>query len=302
MTIQDLEYFAAVCREHSINRAARQLYITPQGLSKALKTLEQELGARLLNRSSSGISLTDSGSYLQEHLDDFLKQYYSIRRGIQSISQRQNHEIDLLSAYGILRLVTPECIGEFKRLHPEIHFHYREYPDRQVERLFSAKEGNVAFTIAPASLPDCSLQKLESFEIKLLVNRRHPLSGREAVTIRDLQGERLYIESSEFQIYHLITGRCREAGFEPDIFFETSGFSLCHKMVRQNKGISVTVDFIFEDMRDPELVTIPFSDGHYHWTTCMLTRKEDLDNPDLLLFRNHVLHWMEEKKKKKIQR
>ena len=47
MTIQDLEYFAAVCREHSINRAARQLYITPQGLSKALKTLEQELGAVL---------------------------------------------------------------------------------------------------------------------------------------------------------------------------------------------------------------------------------------------------------------
>ena len=126
--------------------------------------------------------------------------------------------------------MTPECIGEFKRLHPEIHFHYREYPDRQVERLFSAKEGNVAFTIAPASLPDCSLQKLESFEIKLLVNRRHPLSGREAVTIRDLQGERLYIESSEFQIYHLITGRCREAGFEPDIFFETSGFSLCHNV------------------------------------------------------------------------
>ena len=31
MTIQDLEYFAAVCREHSINRAARQLYITPSG-------------------------------------------------------------------------------------------------------------------------------------------------------------------------------------------------------------------------------------------------------------------------------
>ena len=198
--------------------------------------------------------------------------------------------------------MTPECIGEFKRLHPEIHFHYREYPDRQVERLFAAKEGNVAFTIAPASLPDCSLQKLESFEIKLLVNRRHPLSGRKAVTIRDLQGERLYIESSEFQIYHLITGRCREAGFEPDIFFETSGFSLCHKMVRQNKGISVTVDFIFEDMRDPELVTIPFCDGSYRWTTCMLTRKEDLDNPDLLLFRNHVLHWMEEIKAGKIQR
>ena len=62
------------------------------------------------------------------------------------------------------------------------------------------------------------------------------------------------------------------------------------------------MDFIFEDMRDPELVTIPFCDGSYRWTTCMLTRKEDLDNPDLLLFRNHVLHWMEEIKAGKIQR
>ena len=302
MTIQDLEYFAAVCREHSINRAARMLYITPQGLSKAIKNLEQELGTRLLNRSSSGITLTESGRYLQEHLEDFLQQYYSIRRGIQSIGERERHEIDLLSAYGILRLVTPECLADFQRQHPQIHLHYREYPDKQVERLFAAKEGNVAFTIGPVAAADCSVKKLESFEIKLLVNRLHPLSARESVTIQDLRGEPLYLESSEFQIYHLITGRCREAGFEPNILFETSGFSLCHKMVRQNRGISVTVDFIFEDMRDPELRTIPFSDGNYRWTTCMITRKEDLENPDLPLFRNHVLTWMEAVKAGKISR
>lgn len=302
MSIQDLEYFAAVCREHSINRAARLLYITPQGLSKSIKALEQELDTQLLNRSSSGITLTESGRYLQEHLKDFLEQYYSIRRGIQSIRERQDHEINLLSAYGILRLVTPECLASFQRQHPEIRLHYREYPDRQVERLFAAKEGNAAFSIGPVSLPDCAVRKLESFEIKLLVNRSHPLSGRETVTIGDLRGEPLYIESSEFQIYHLITDRCREAGFEPVIVFETSGFSLCHKMVRQNKGISVTVDFIFEDMQDPELVSIPFSDGNYRWTTCMVTRKEDMDNPDLLLFRNHILHWMEDIKTGRIRR
>ena len=50
MSIQDLEYFAAVCRERSINRAAKLLYITPQGLSKSIKALEQELNAKLLNR------------------------------------------------------------------------------------------------------------------------------------------------------------------------------------------------------------------------------------------------------------
>ena len=293
MTIQDLEYFSAVCRHGSISRAAKSLYITPQGLSKAIKNLEHELNTRLLNRSSSGITLTGPGQYLQEHLDDFLGHYYSLRRGILSISERERHEIDLLSAYGILRLVSPDCLAAFQKEYPRICLHYREYPDKQVERLFASWEGNVAFTIGPVSSPGYSVQVLDSFEIRLLVNRRHPLSQRKSVTIRDLMGEPLYLESSEFQIYHLITGRCREAGFQPNILFETSGFSLCHKMVSQNRGISVTVDFIFEDMRDPDLLAIPFSDGDYRWSVCMLTRKEDMDNPDLLLFRNHILSWME---------
>ena len=54
--------------------------------------------------------------------------------------------------------------------------------------------------------------------------------------------------SSQFN--HLIMKKCEEAGFQPDIAFQTSGFSLCHKMVKENKGISVTVDFVFDDMKE----------------------------------------------------
>ena len=110
MTIQELEYFKIICREKSITKAARQLYITPQGLSKTLKNLESELQTTLLNRNTSGVTLTETGQYLCDHLDTLLTDYYALRHGIREITQRQNHEIDLLSAYGILRLVTPDCI------------------------------------------------------------------------------------------------------------------------------------------------------------------------------------------------
>ena len=119
----------------------------------------------------------------------------------------------------------------------------------------------MAFTIGSSDLPGVQETLLESFEIKLLVNRRHPLSRKETVTIRDLEGEPLYLESSEFYIHHLIRNRCLEAGFTPNIVFETSGFSLCHKMVRENRGISVVVDFVFDDMGNDEMCLIPFSDG-----------------------------------------
>lgn len=292
MTIKDMENFRTVCREQSITKAARLLYITPQGLSKSIKNLESELNTQLLNRSSFGITLTETGQYLYDHISELLDSYYNIYNGIQKIQQTKNREIDLLSAYGILRLVTPECITDFRRKHPEITVHYREYPDKQVERLFLQKEGNVAFTIGPSDSAEFHSDLLESFPVKLLVNRQNPLSSKTSVTIEDLRNQPLYLESSEFYIHHLIMKRCMDAGFTPDIVFETSGFSLCHKMVRKNLGISVVVDFIFDDMGDDSMVLIPFSDGSYQWPTYMLTRK-DLDvSPDILLFQKHVLKWM----------
>lgn len=299
MTIKDLENFRTVCEERSITKAARLLYITPQGLSKSIKNLESEWHTQLLNRTTQGITLTETGEYLYQHLPEFLDSYYNIYTNVQKIQQTQNREIDLLSAYGILRLVSPECITDFRTKHPEITLRYREYPDKQVERLFHEKEGNVAFTIGPSEPDDFTefhAIKLESFPIKLLVNRSHPLSQKQYVEITDLKNEPLYLESSDFYIHHLIVEKCKLAGFTPNIIFETSGFSLCHKMVRKNKGISVVVDFVFDDMGDDSMTLIPFCDGNYEWTTYMLTRKEKDISPDILLFRKHVVKWMKNMK------
>lgn len=295
MTIQELEYFKIICREKSITKAARQLYITPQGLSKTLKNLESELQTTLLNRNTSGVTLTETGQYLCDHLDILLTDYYALRHGIREITQRQNHEIDLLSAYGILRLVTPDCITAFREKYHHISVHYREYPDKQVERLFAAQEGNVAFTIGPADFSPWIATPLEQFEVCLLVNRSHPLSKKTSVTIQDLKDEPIYLESSEFQIHHMFMEKCRLAGFTPHIVFETSGFSLCHKMVRANKGVSLSLGFMFDDMSgDDTMVLIPFSDGSYPWETYMLTREKPAPDSDLKLFRNHILEWMNE--------
>lgn len=65
-------------------------------------------------------------------------------------------------------------------------------------------------------------------------------------------------------------------------------------MVKAGKGISVTVDFVFEDMKAQGLRLIPFSDGTYEWKICMLTRKGEAVSVAVSLFRNFVMDWMRE--------
>lgn len=293
MDIHDLKIFLTIAQEGSVSKASKLLYMTPQGTSKVLKNLETEMGCQLFIRDKSGMKLTESGERFREYALKDVDDYYQVKKDILHIEQRQKKVVDLLSAYGILRLLTPDCLVAFREKYSDIEFHYREYPDLPVEQLFAGNEGNVAFSIGDFDEHLYQVVPLETFPIKLLVNEKHPLAQRESVTIEDLQGEPMFIESSQFHIYHLITERCEEAGFEPYIIFQTSGFSLCHKMVKANKGISVTVDFIYDDMREDGMKLIPFSDGRYEWKACMITRQDEEENEGVQCFRKHVQEWLQ---------
>ena len=302
MDIKDLTYFEAICRHGNLARAARSLDITPQGLSKIVKNLETELGTPLLNRTGNGITLTEAGAYLGQHLPEFLHEYHHICSELRCIAQRTSHEIHLLSAYGILRLVTPDCLEAFREQYPDIRLTYQEFPDRQVEQRFLEGEGDVAFTVGNHALKHVDAIAMEKFEIKLMVHKDNPLSRKDAAVISDLAAYPLYIESSEFNIHHDIMKRCEAAGVVPQIAFETSGFSLCQKMVARNKGISVIVDFISDDMSSSALRLLPFADGPYYWETYVLTRRGETPNTDVQLFRAFVLDWMRRIKQGEIQR
>lgn len=64
MEIRTLRYFLAVAREENMTRAAEALHVTQPTLSKALKSLEDELGKKLFTRHSFSIKLTDEGILL----------------------------------------------------------------------------------------------------------------------------------------------------------------------------------------------------------------------------------------------
>ena len=293
MDIHDLKIFLTIAQEGSVSKASKILYMTPQGTSKVLKNLEIEIGCQLFIRDKSGMKLTESGEKFREYALKDVDDYYQVKKDILHIEQRQKKVVDLLSAYGILRLLTPDCLVAFREKYPDIEFHYREYPDLPVEQLFAGNEGNVAFSIGDFDEHLYQVVPLETFPIGLLVNEKHPLAQKESVTIEDLQGEPMFIESSQFHIYHLIVEKCEKAGFEPDIIFQTSGFSLCHKMVKANKGISVAVDFIYDDMREDGMKLIPFSDGRYEWKACMITRRDEEENEGVQCFRKHVQEWLQ---------
>ena len=61
MTLTQLRYVIAIADTHSMNEAARTLFIAQPSLSQAMKELEEEIGISLFNRSNRGVKMTPEG-------------------------------------------------------------------------------------------------------------------------------------------------------------------------------------------------------------------------------------------------
>ena len=68
----ELNCFLAVAREMSFTRAAAKLGISPSALSHAMRTLEERLGIRLLNRTTRSVALTEAGQRLVQEIGPHL--------------------------------------------------------------------------------------------------------------------------------------------------------------------------------------------------------------------------------------
>ena len=75
MTMNQMQYFSTVCRYHNITTAAKILMISQPGLSARLSELEAEVGVKLLERTSKGVSPTEEGARLLAHVEAVLGRY-----------------------------------------------------------------------------------------------------------------------------------------------------------------------------------------------------------------------------------
>ena len=67
MQLEGMRYFVELARAGSFNSAAKNLFISSQGLNKAISSIEQEFGMRLVERSRHGVTLTPAGREFLRH-------------------------------------------------------------------------------------------------------------------------------------------------------------------------------------------------------------------------------------------
>lgn len=170
------EYFLTIVQERSISRAAEKLYLSQSSLSQHLSKLEEALGARLLDRSQSPLSLTAAGALYRSYLTSTLFSYQKFLGDLTELDTANRQTVRL--GFGSWRgaQLTPELLPGFFRAHPQVRVDLHEFPVSELYALMDA--GKVDFAVmntAPAGVPEGFVNEVIVYErILLVLNRNDP--------------------------------------------------------------------------------------------------------------------------------
>lgn len=291
MDTKDLKCFLQVCHDGSITKAAKALYITPQGLSKIIINLEQELNITLFYRTANGLSLTEYGELLMKRSKHIISELDEI------VNYFNNHnnitgQINLASAYGVIAAFSPKFLFDFNQKAPNINLKWREYSDFRAESAIWNGEADCGLIKGPINNEQFDSVMLASYNPMVLVPKGHKLYGSNIISINDLRDEKIILESSEFKIYHNFKNACEKAGFSPSIIFETTEISLAHKLCQQGFGLAITVDFAVEDIPMTDYKAIPFKGDGPKWEVYFVTKKHISKTPTVKFFEEYIREYV----------
>ena len=200
MEIRTLRYFLAVAREENMTRAAEALHVTQPTLSKALKTLEDELGKKLFIRHSFSIKLTDEGILLRNRAEDLVSMADRIEKEFISLDDITGGDLyfGLAESYQISYLARE--IHTFKQTYPDLRYHITSGDTEQVmEKL---DKGLLDFVVL-AETPDTGKYESVNFPETdvwgLVIPEDDSLAEKKAIRVDDLAGLPLFCSEQSWE-------------------------------------------------------------------------------------------------------
>lgn len=241
MDLKQIEYIVKIAEENNITRAAEKLYITQSALNQQLLKLEKELGTPLFHRSRTNWHLTEAGEVyvrtakemlvMKRDTYDQIHDLANIQKGRLSVGFTPDRGSRMFSA------VYPE----FHRTHYGITIEPMELSVHAQQEMITSDDLDIGFmTIAENDKkPSHEYQAIVNEEIYLAIPKRHPISSDymnnkvlfPVLDIRLLKEEPFVLMYKESTIRKLVDGIFENAGFEPQVLFETSSTNTILRMI-----------------------------------------------------------------------
>ena len=274
MDFDQLETFLEVARHASFSRAAEKRFRTQPAISSQIRALEEEVGARLFDRSGGKVGLTAAGKVFQQYAEQTLEARKGMMVTLAELERVPRGEIVVGANEGTCLHILPEVFAEFKKLYPNVAVQISRQERGKI--LESIIDNSVDFGVVSTPVTDKRLTvvNIHRDELVIIAPPGHPLSQKKQAGIADVAAFPLLLPK---------VGRTRDAlenlfhehRLKPRISMELDSSELLKRFVAANVGVGfIARSNVLEDVKARVLAAVTLAGTSIRRDLALVFRKD----------------------------
>lgn len=242
MEIKFIKEFLVLAEMCNFQEAAEMLYISTSSLSKHIKTIEEELGGPLFDRTTRSVKLNECGDTFYEYARQMIKLYDDCTDALNELHINSDNTLSIGFLARFEQCGIVETISDFSKNDPRISLHM--LASNQPKELLREQKCDFVFD-SDSCQKDHDIEGLlyKTDHLVAVLPPDHPLSKEDHVTIEQLSDQEFIMHSDtsgdaavRFENYRKLF---QQAGFEPNVIMTASFTSTVVKLVKQGRGITI---------------------------------------------------------------
>jgi DNA-binding transcriptional LysR family regulator len=274
MDFDQLETFVEVARHLSFSRAAEKRFRTQPAISAQIRALEEEIGARILDRSGGKVSLTAPGKAFLRYVEEALEARRNILAAMAEMERVPRGELVVAANEGTCLHILPEVFAEFKKLYPDVSVNVKRSESPKI--LEAIIDNTIDFGVVSMPVNDKRLTTvvIHRDEMVVIAPPRHPLSKQKTVTLEQVAKYPLLVPKIG-RTRDMIETLFDERRLKPDFSMELDSSELTKRFVGANVGIAfIANSHVENDVRAGLLSSLRLADVRIARDLALVFRKD----------------------------
>jgi len=241
LDLRQLRHFLAVVHTGSFSMAAENLRLTQPALSKSIRSMEQALGVRLLDRGPSGVQATLFGQRLIGYSELLLSLANEAVDEIDALRGARRGSLRIGSMAAALRQLIPDALNHFAVARPDVGLMVHEGTNEVLLPQLFAGKLDVVFTVKPSEIlnEDFEWRLVAREPVQIVAHQSHPLANREHLAVADLAEYSWVLPPLPETDRLLLESLFRSAGLpKPVVAVETTSINFLTSMVSRTPNIA----------------------------------------------------------------
>lgn len=186
MDFDQLETFLEVARLSSFSRAAERRFRTQPAISSQIRSIEEEVGAKLLDRGGGRVTLTSAGTVFKKFAEDIIEARRSMLATVADTHRVPRGEIVVSANEGTCLHILPEVFAQFKREYPAVAVSVKRSERGRI--LEGILDNSCDFGVVSMPVKDkrFTVVPIHRDELVVITAPGHHLAGHRSATVADV--------------------------------------------------------------------------------------------------------------------